>query len=61
MGVTDLAGRLDRAVLYQIYPQSFAFFRMGYGSAIALVLAVILGALTAIQMRAMRANRSDLS
>ena len=24
MGVTDLAGRLDRAVLYQIYPQSFA-------------------------------------
>jgi multiple sugar transport system permease protein len=34
---------------------------MGYGSAIALVLAVLLGALTAIQMRAMRANRSDLS
>lgn len=50
-----------RTIFFYIYQQSFAFFRMGYGSAIALVLAVILGALTAIQMRAMRANRSDLS
>lgn len=50
-----------RTIFFYIYQQSFAFFRMGYGSAIALVLAIILGALTAIQMRAMRANRSDLS
>lgn len=50
-----------RTIFFYIYQQSFAFFRMGYGSAIALVLALILGALTMIQMRVMRANRSDLS
>lgn len=50
-----------RTIFFYIYQTSFGFFRMGYGSAMALVLAVILGALTAIQMRAMRANRSDLS
>ncbi len=50
-----------RTIFFYIYQTAFGFFRMGYGSAIALVLAVLLGALTAIQMRAMRANRSDLS
>lgn len=50
-----------RTIFFYIYQTAFGFFRMGYGSAIALVLALILGALTAIQMRAMRANRSDLS
>jgi multiple sugar transport system permease protein len=50
-----------RVIFFYIYQQSFAFFRMGYGSTIALVLAVVLAALTVIQMRVMRANRSDLS
>jgi len=34
---------------------------MGYASAIAILLVVILGALTFVQMRLMRANRSDLA
>lgn len=50
-----------RTIFFYIYQQSFEFLRMGYGSAIALVLAIILGVMTAIQMRVMRANRSDLS
>ena len=50
-----------RVIFFYIYQQSFAFFRMGYGSTIALVLAIVLAALTVIQMRVMRANRSDLS
>lgn len=50
-----------RVIFFYIYQQSFAFFRMGYGSSIALVLALVLAALTVIQMRVMRANRSDLS
>jgi len=50
-----------RVIFFYIYQQSFAFFRMGYGSAIALALAIVLAALTMIQMRVMRANRSDLS
>ena len=34
---------------------------MGYASAIALLLAVILAVLTLVQLRLLRANRSDLA
>lgn len=50
-----------RVIYYYIYQQAFAFYRMGYASAVSLILVVILGALTFAQMRLMRANRSDLS
>lgn len=50
-----------RVIYYYIYQQAFTFLRMGYASAIALGLVVILGALTLIQLRLLRANRSDLS
>ncbi|MGI5190973.1 carbohydrate ABC transporter permease [Promicromonospora sp. CA-289599] len=50
-----------RVIYYYIYQQAFAFYKMGYASAIAILLVVILGALTYVQMRLMRANRSDLS
>lgn len=50
-----------RVIFFYIYQQSFAFFRMGYGSTIALTLAIVLAGLTVIQMRVLRANRSDLS
>jgi multiple sugar transport system permease protein len=33
---------------------------MGYAAAVAMVLVVILGVLTAVQMRMLRASRSDL-
>lgn len=50
-----------RTIFFFIYQQAFSFFNMGYASAVAILLAVILGVLTLVQMRAMRANRSDLS
>ncbi|MDO4645628.1 MAG: sugar ABC transporter permease [Propionibacteriaceae bacterium] len=50
-----------RVIYYYIYQQAFNFMKMGYASAIALVLAVILAVLTLIQLRLLRANRSDLS
>ncbi|MBG6237728.1 multiple sugar transport system permease protein [Mycetocola sp. CAN_C7] len=50
-----------RVIYYYIYQQAFSFYNMGYASAIAILLVVILGALTVVQMRLMRANRSDLS
>lgn len=50
-----------RVIFFYIYQQSFGFFRLGYGSSIALVLAIVLAAFTVLQMRVMRADRSDLS
>ncbi|MFC8599054.1 carbohydrate ABC transporter permease [Isoptericola sp. NPDC057191] len=50
-----------RVIYYFIYQQAFSFFRMGYASAVSLLLVVILGVFTAVQMRLMRANRSDLA
>ncbi len=50
-----------RVIYYYIYQQAFSFYRMGYASAIAILLVIILGALTFAQMRLMRANRSDLA
>jgi multiple sugar transport system permease protein len=50
-----------RVIYYYIYQQAFSFYNMGYASAIAILLVVILGALTFVQMRLMRANRSDLA
>lgn len=50
-----------RVIYYYIYQQAFTFLRMGYASAIALGLVVILGTLTVVQLWLLRANRSDLS
>lgn len=50
-----------RVIYYYIYQQAFSFYQMGYASAIAVLLVIILGALTFVQMRLMRANRSDLA
>jgi multiple sugar transport system permease protein len=49
-----------RVIYYYIYQQAFTYFHMGYASAAAMVLVVILGILTAVQMRLLRASRSDL-
>ncbi len=54
MGVT-------RVIYYYIYEQAFAQFHMGYASAVAVILALLLGVLTAVQMRLLRASRSDLA
>ena len=48
-------------VIYNyIYRTAFPQFRMGYASAIAVVLFVIIAAVSALQLRLLRANKSDL-
>jgi len=49
-----------RVIYYYIYQQAFTYFHMGYAAAVAMVLVVVLGLLTAIQLRMLRASRSDL-
>ncbi|RRD46294.1 carbohydrate ABC transporter permease [Tessaracoccus sp. OH4464_COT-324] len=50
-----------RVIYFYIYQQAFNFLKMGYASAIALLLAIILAVLTLVQLRLLRANRSDLA
>lgn len=50
-----------RVIYYFIYQQAFNYFNMGYAAAAAICLALILGVLTAIQMRLLRASSSDLA
>ncbi|MEC3992172.1 sugar ABC transporter permease [Actinacidiphila sp. DG2A-62] len=49
-----------RVIYFYIYQQAFTFFHMGYASAVAMVLVVVLGLLTFVQLRLLRASRSDL-
>ncbi|WP_238011758.1 sugar ABC transporter permease [Dactylosporangium sp. AC04546] len=50
-----------RVIYYYIYQQAFTYFHMGYASAVAMALVLILGVLTAVQMWLLRASRSDLT
>jgi multiple sugar transport system permease protein len=52
---------VTRVIYLFIYEQAFRYFHMGYAAAAAMVLVVILGLLTFVQMRLLRASRSDLS
>lgn len=63
IAVTTKGGPVDatRVIYYFIYQQAFKYFHMGYAAAAAVSLALILGVLTAIQMRLLRASRSDLA
>jgi multiple sugar transport system permease protein len=56
----DPAGA-TRALYYFIYEQAFTYFKMGYAASAAVFLTLILGVLTAVQMRLLRASRSDLA
>jgi multiple sugar transport system permease protein len=49
-----------RVIYFYIYQQAFTFFHMGYAAAVAMVLVVVLGLLTFVQLRLLRASRSDL-
>ncbi|MEV0386420.1 sugar ABC transporter permease [Nonomuraea sp. NPDC050643] len=49
-----------RVIYYYIFQQAFTYFHMGYAAAVAMVLVVILGVLTTVQMRMLRASSSDL-
>ncbi|WP_329126848.1 carbohydrate ABC transporter permease [Streptomyces sp. NBC_01465] len=63
IAVTTKGGPVSstRVIYFYIYEQAFTNFHMGYASAIAVVLALLLGVLTAVQMRLLRASRSDLA
>ena len=52
---------VTRVIYYYIYQLAFTHFRMGYASAVAMTLVLILGTLTLVQMRLLRASRSDLA
>jgi multiple sugar transport system permease protein len=49
-----------RVIYFYIYQQAFSFFHMGYAAAVAMTLVVLLGLLTFVQLRLLRASRSDL-
>ena len=51
----------SRVIYFYIYQQAFTYFHMGYAAAVAMVLVLILGLLTAVQMWLLRASRSDLT
>jgi multiple sugar transport system permease protein len=61
VGRGGAAGSAIRVIYYFIYQQAFQYFHMGYASAAALALALVLGVLTVVQMRLLRASRSDLA
>ena len=50
-----------RVIYYYIYQQGFTFLNMGYASAVAMLLVVVLAIFTAVQLRLMRAGSSDLA
>lgn len=62
IAVTTQGGPADstRAVLWYIYENAFKFSRMGYASAMSMVLFVILILVTLLQMRLLRGDQSDL-
>jgi len=62
IAVTTLGGPVNstRAIVWYIYETSFENFRMGYASAMSCALFVCLAVVTAVQMRILRSNQSDL-
>jgi multiple sugar transport system permease protein len=50
-----------RVILWYIYEYAFTRFQMGYASAAAVILFLILIVMTLLQMRLLNANESDMS
>jgi multiple sugar transport system permease protein len=63
IAVTTKGGPVNatRVIYFYIYEQAFTQFKMGYASAVALSLVLVLGVLTFLQMRLLRASTSDLA
>jgi multiple sugar transport system permease protein len=63
IAVTTTGGPLDatRVIVYYIVQNAFSFYRMGYASAMSMVLCLVMLAYTALQMRVMRASENDLA
>jgi multiple sugar transport system permease protein len=62
IAITTKGGPVDatRVIYWYIYNYGFERFKMGYGSAVAMILFLILGTITILQLRLSRANQSDL-
>lgn len=62
IAVTTAGGPVNvtKVIYYYIYDEAFHHLRMGYASAAALSLVLILGSLTYLQMRLLKASVSDL-
>jgi multiple sugar transport system permease protein len=63
IAVTTTGGPANstRVILYYIYENAFRFNKMGYASALSVVLFALLIGVTLIQMRMLRGDESDLS
>ncbi len=63
VAVTTQGGPEDasRVVVYYIVQNAFGYLRMGYASAMSVVLCAVMLLYTAIQMRLMRADHHDLA
>jgi len=63
VAVTTKGGPVDatRVILWYIYEYAFSRFKMGYATAISMVVFAILMVITFIQMRVLRADSSDLA
>ena len=63
IAVTTNGGPIDstRVIVHYIVQSAFAFYKMGYASAMSMVLAAAMMVYTVVQMRLMRAHESDLA
>jgi multiple sugar transport system permease protein len=61
--VTTNGGPLDstRVIVHYIVQNAFSFYRMGYASAMSMMLMLAMLLYTVLQMRILRANESDLA
>jgi multiple sugar transport system permease protein len=62
VAVTTQGGPVDatKVLVFYIYQNAFAFFKMGYATAMSMVLFALLVVFTLLQLRLLRANESDL-
>lgn len=51
----------SRVIYYYIYQQAFTYFHMGYAATMAILLVLVLGVLTFVQLRLLRASESQLA
>jgi len=63
VAVTTKGGPVNasRVIYYYIYQQAFTYFDMGYAATMAILLVLILGVLTFIQLRLLRASESQIA
>lgn len=63
IAVTTNGGPLDstRVIVHYIVQNAFAFYKMGYASAMSLTLCAVMILYTVVQMRILRASENDLA